>query len=86
MKPGTWNKSMKANIKKTSDNKKCWRYKTKDEIVNCMVSDCSEITPTDYKEYLNRVAAMLYCNLYKKLLPNNHKFMGAQARQAHAEL
>lgn len=58
--------AIKARIDKTSDNSKCRLCKEKDETVDHLVSSCSKIAQTDYKERHDKVAKMLHWNLCKK--------------------
>lgn len=58
--------AIKAKIDKTTDNSKCRLCKEKDETVDHLVSACSKIAQTDYKERHNKVASMLHWNLCKK--------------------
>ena len=59
-------KAICAKIDKTSTDSKCRLCKEKDETVDHLVSACSKIAQTDYKERHNKVATMLHWNLCKK--------------------
>jgi hypothetical protein len=58
--------TIKAKIDKTTDDSKCRLCKEKEETVDHLVSACSKIAQTDYKERHNKVASMLHWNLCKK--------------------
>ena len=58
--------AIKAKINKTSSDNKCRLCKVKEEPIDYFTSSCSKITQTDYKERHNKVASMLYWNLYRK--------------------
>src|SRR6185436_14974889 len=58
--------AIKCQIDGTRDSSKCRLCNTKDETVDHLVSACSKIPQTDYKERHDKVAAMLYWNLCKK--------------------
>ena len=57
--------AIKAKIDKTSTNSKCRLCKVKEETVDHLVSSCSKIAQTDYKERHDKVARMLHWNLCK---------------------
>ncbi len=59
-------KAICAKIDRTSTDSKCRLCKEKDETVDHLVSACSKIAQTDYKERHNKVATMLHWNLCKK--------------------
>ena len=59
-------KAVCAKIDKTSTDSKCRLCKEKDETVDHLVSCCSKIAQTDYKERHNKVATMLHWNICKK--------------------
>ena len=59
-------KAIKAKIDKTIDANKYRLCKEKEETVDHLVSACSKIAQTDYKERHNNVASMLHWNLSKK--------------------
>ena len=50
----------------TANDSKCRLCKEKEETVDHLVSTCSKIAQTDYKERHNKVASMLHWNLCKK--------------------
>jgi hypothetical protein len=58
--------AIKAHIDGTSDDSKCRLCKEKEETIDHLVSACSKIAQTDYKERHNKVASMLHWNLCKK--------------------
>jgi hypothetical protein len=57
--------AIKAKIDKIAQDSKCRLCKEK-ETVDHLVSTCSKIAQTDYKEGCNKVASMLHWNLCKK--------------------
>ena len=57
--------TIKTKIDKTSSNSKCRLCNEKEETVDHLVSSCSKIAQTDYKERHDKVARMLYWNLCK---------------------
>jgi hypothetical protein len=60
---------------KTSSDSKCRLCKVKDETIDHLVSSCSKIAQTDYKERHNKVASMLQWNLCRKYnLPTADKW------------
>ena len=59
-------KAIKAKIDKTIDASKYRLCKEKEETVDHLISACSKIAQTDYKERHNNVASMLHWNLSKK--------------------
>jgi len=59
-------KAVCAKIDKTSTDSKYRLCKEKDETVDHLVSCCSKIAQTDYKERHNKVATMLHWNICKK--------------------
>jgi len=58
--------AIKARIDNTTEDSKCRLCKEKEETVDHLVSTCSKIAQTDYKERHNKVASMLHWNLCKK--------------------
>ena len=58
--------AIKVKIDKTYSDSKCRLRKVKDEAVDPLVSSCSKIAQTDYKERHNKVALMLHWNLCRK--------------------
>ena len=58
--------AIKARIDKTSSDSKCRLGKVKEEIIDHLVSSCSKIAHTDYKECHDKVASMLHWNLCRK--------------------
>ena len=52
--------AIKARIDKTSSDSKCRLCKVKEETIDHLVSHCSKIAQTDYKERHNKVASMLH--------------------------
>ena len=57
--------TIRAKIDKTTEDSKCRLCKEKEESVDHLVSACSKIAQTDYKERHNKVATMLHWNLQK---------------------
>ena len=67
--------AIRAKIDKTTEDSKCRLCKEKEESVDHLVSTCSKIAQTDYKERHNKVATMLHWNLCKKYhLPASDKW------------
>ena len=67
--------AIKAKIDKTSSDSKCRLCKVKEETIDHLVSSCSKIAQTDYKERHNKVASMLHWNLCRKYnLPTADKW------------
>ena len=58
--------AIKARIDKTSSNSKCRFCKVKEETIDDLVSSCSKIAQTDYKERHHKVSSMLHWNLCRK--------------------
>ena len=58
--------AIKCKIDNTSDNSKCRLCGDREETVDHLVSSCSKIAQTDYKERHNKVAQMLHWNLCQK--------------------
>ena len=58
--------AIKTKIDKTANDSKCRLCKEKEETVDHLVSACSKIAQTDYKERHKKVASMLHWNLCKK--------------------
>ena len=58
--------TIKTKIDKTVNGSKCRLCLEKEETVDHLVSACSKIAQTDYKERHNKVASMLHWNLCKK--------------------
>ena len=58
--------AIKCKIDKTSSSSMCRLCGDREETVDHLVSSCSKIAQTDYKERHNKVAAMLHWNLCKK--------------------
>ena len=52
--------AIKARIDKTYSDSKCRLCKVKEETIIHLVSSCSKIAQTDYKERHNKVASMLH--------------------------
>ena len=50
----------------TSSDSKCQLCKVKEETIDHLVSSCSKIAKTDYKERHDKVASMLHWNLCRK--------------------
>ena len=57
---------IKARIDKTSSDSKCGLCKVKEETMDHLVSSCSKIAQTHYKERHDKVASMLHWNLCRK--------------------
>ena len=57
--------AIKTKIDKTVNDSKCRLCNEKEEIVDHVVSICSKIAQTDFKERPNKVASMLHWNLCK---------------------
>ena len=55
--------AIKAKIDKVTGDSKCRLCKEKDETINHLITSCSKITQTDYKERHNITASMLHWNL-----------------------
>jgi hypothetical protein len=55
--------TIKTKIDKTSNNSKCRLCNEKEETVDHLVSSCSKIAQTDYKDRLDQVARMIHWNL-----------------------
>ena len=67
--------AIKARIHKTSSDSKCQLCKIKEETIDHLVSSCSKIAQTDYKERHDKVASMLHWNLCRKYnLPRADKW------------
>ena len=67
--------AIKARIDKTSSDSKCRLCKVKEETIDYLVSSCSKIAQTDYKERHDKVALMLHWNLCRKYnLPTADKW------------
>ena len=67
--------AIKARIDKTSSNNKCRLCKVNEETIDHLVSSCSKIAQTDYKERHDKVASMLHWNLCRKYnLPTAEKW------------
>ena len=67
--------AIKTKIDKTANDSKCRLCKEKEETVDHLVSACSKIAQTDYKDRHNKVASMLHWNLCKKYhLPAANKW------------
>ena len=67
--------AIKAKIDKVTEDSKCRLCKEKDETIDHLISSCSKIAQTDYKERHNKVASMLHWNLCKKYhLPASDKW------------
>ena len=58
--------AIKTKIAKTVNDSKCRLCKEKKETVDHLVSACSKIALTNYKDRHNKVASMLHWNLCKK--------------------
>ena len=58
--------AIKTKIDKTANDIKCRLCKEKEETVDHLISACSKIAQTDYKDRHNKVASLLHCNLCKK--------------------
>ena len=58
--------AIKAKIDKVTEDSKCRLCKEKNETIDHLISSCSKIAQTDYKERHNKVASMLHWNLCKK--------------------
>ena len=58
--------AIKTKIDKTANDSKCRLCKEKEETVDHLVSACSKIAQTDYKERHNKIAFKLHWNLRKK--------------------
>ena len=68
--------AIKAKIDKVTEDSKCRLCKEKDETIDYLISSCSKIAKTDYKERHNKVASMLHWNLCKKYhLPVSKKWL-----------
>ena len=55
-----------AKIDNVTEDSKCRLCQEKDEIIDHLISLCSKIAQTDYKERHNKVASMLHGNQCKK--------------------
>ena len=67
--------AIKAKIDKVTEDSKCRLCKEKDETIDHLISSCSKIALTDYKEHHNKVALMLHWNLCEKYhLPASEKW------------
>ena len=67
--------AIKGRIDKTSSDSKCRLCKVKEETIDHLVSSCSKIAQTDYKERYNKLASMLHWNLCRKYnLPTADKW------------
>ena len=58
--------AIQAKVDKVANDSKCRLCKEKDETIDHLISSCSKIAQTDYKERRNKVASMLHWNLCKK--------------------
>ena len=58
--------AIKTKIDKTAIDSKCRLCKEKEETIDHLVSACSKIAQTDYRDRHNKVASMLHWNLCKK--------------------
>ena len=58
--------AIKAKIDKVTENSKYRLCKEEDKLIDHLISSCSKIVQTDYKEDHNKVASMLHWNLCKK--------------------
>ena len=58
--------AIKARIDKTSSDSKCRFCKVKEETIDHLVSICSKIAQSDYKERHDKVASMLHWNLCRE--------------------
>ena len=58
--------AIKVKIDKVTEDSECRLCKEKDETIDHLISSCSKIAHTDYKERHNKVASMLHWNLCKK--------------------
>ena len=58
--------AIKAKIDKVPEDSKCRLCKEKNETTDHLISSCSKIAQTDYKERHNKVVLMLHWNLCKK--------------------
>ena len=64
-----------ARQDKTSSDSKCRLWKVKEETIDHLVSSCSKIAQSDYKERHDRVASVLHWNLCRKYnLPTADKW------------
>ena len=52
--------AIEVKIDKTSSGSKCRLCKVKEETIDYLVSSCSKIAQTDYKERHNKVASILH--------------------------
>ena len=67
--------AIKARIDKTSSDSKFRLCKVKEETIDHLVSSCSKIAQTDYKERHDKFASMLHWNLCRKYnLPTADKW------------
>ena len=67
--------AIKARIDKTSSDSKCRLCTVKEETIDNLVSSCSKIAQTDYKERHEKVASTLHWNLCRKYnLPTADKW------------
>ena len=67
--------AIKARIDKTSSDSQCRLCKVKKETIDHLVSSCSKIAQTDYKERHDKVASRLHWNLCRKYnLPTADKW------------
>ena len=74
--------AIKCKIDKTSNSSMCRLCGDREETVDHLVSSCSKIAQTDYKERHNKVAAMLHWNLCKKYgLPVTDKWWEHKAEK-----
>ena len=68
-------RTIKARTDKTSSDSKCRFSKVKEETIDHLVSSCSKIAQTDYKEQHDKVASMLHWNFCRKYnLPTADKW------------
>ena len=68
-------RSNAIKVDKVTEDSKCRLCKEKDETIDHLISSCSKIAQTDYKDRHNKVASMLHLNLCKRYhLPASEKW------------
>ena len=67
--------AIKAKRDKAVSDSKCRLCKVKEETIDLLVSSCSKIAQTDYKQWHNKVASMLHWSICRKYnLPTAEKW------------
>ena len=79
--------AIKAKIDKVTEDSKCRLCKEKDETIDYLISSCSKIAQTDYKERHNKVASMLATLESVQKIPSTciRKMVGTQCRESAAK-